>query len=95
MQGLGWPPFWGGRCTDKWPSAFLHGCRPGTPAARMRRVPTAVVKQRSREVTAAVESWCGSYSGLVGATQRCCVVDTAADGVHAVAHNKAYTQVGA
>ncbi|EFN58477.1 hypothetical protein CHLNCDRAFT_19538, partial [Chlorella variabilis] len=67
--------------------------RPGTPAARMRRVPTAVVKQRSREVTAAVESWCGSYSGLVGATQRCCVVDTAADGVHAVAHNKAYTQV--
>jgi len=24
--------------------------RPGTPAARMKRVPTAIVKQRSREV---------------------------------------------
>lgn len=28
--------------------------RPGTPAARMKRVPTAIVKQRSREVRVGV-----------------------------------------
>jgi threonylcarbamoyladenosine tRNA methylthiotransferase CDKAL1 len=59
----------------------------------MQRVPTAVVKQRSREVTALVDSWAGVYDGLVGTTHRCCVVDTAADGVHLVAHNKTYAQV--
>lgn len=40
--------------------------RPGTPAARMEgRVPTPIVKQRSREVTALFESY-RCYDGLVG-----------------------------
>ena len=67
--------------------------RPGTPAARMKQLPSEVKKQRSREVTAEVESWgAGVYAHLVGCVERCCVVDTAADGVHLVAHNKTYAQ---
>lgn len=69
--------------------------RPGTPAARMKQLPSEVKKQRSREVTAAVEAWGAEvHQHLVGCVERCCVVDTAADGVHLVAHNKTYAQVG-
>lgn len=72
-----------------------HHRRPGTPAARMKQLPSEVKKQRSREVTAAVEAWGAEvYQHLVGCVERCCVVDTAADGVHLVAHNKTYAQVG-
>ncbi|PRW56296.1 threonylcarbamoyladenosine tRNA methylthiotransferase [Chlorella sorokiniana] len=68
--------------------------RPGTPAARMKQLPSEVKKQRSREVTAAVEAWGADvYQHLVGCVERCCVVDTAADGMHLVAHNKTYAQV--
>lgn len=67
--------------------------RPGTPAARMRKVPTDIVKARSREITAEVEAWTDSYAGMVGSAQRCCVVEFAADGVSLVAHTKSYTQV--
>ena len=67
--------------------------RPGTPAARMKRVPTEIVKRRSREVTALAESWGEVYRGLIGPNIRCCVVDRAADGHHLVAHSKSYCQV--
>ncbi|KAL4457896.1 hypothetical protein ABPG75_012761 [Micractinium tetrahymenae] len=67
--------------------------RPGTPAARMKQLPSEVKKARSREVTAVVDSWADVYARLVGRTERCCVVDRAADGVHLVAHNKTYAQV--
>ena len=67
--------------------------RPGTPAARMKRVPTAIVKKRSREITAEVDSWRDAYVGMVGRRERCCVVDVAADGTSLVAHPKSYTQV--
>ncbi|KAG7669451.1 hypothetical protein Ndes2437B_g05623 [Nannochloris sp. 'desiccata'] len=67
--------------------------RPGTPAARMKRVPTDVVKARSREISLEVDSWTDSYTNLVGAVHRCCIVDTAADGVSLVGHNKTYAQV--
>lgn len=36
----------------------LH--RPGTPAARMKRVPTQVVKARTRELTALVDAFTGN-----------------------------------
>lgn len=67
--------------------------RPGTPAARMAKVPTQVVKARSREVTALVDSWEDAYQHLVGTAQRCWVVDVAADGHHLVGHTKTYAQV--
>lgn len=60
----------------------------------MKKVPTAVVKQRSREVTALTDSWLDPYASMLGATWRTWVVDTAADGVNLVAHTKNYVQVG-
>ena len=67
--------------------------RPGTPAARMKKVPTSVVKQRSREITAEVDSWSEAYDHLKDMVVRCCVVDRAADKVSVVGHNKTYAQI--
>ncbi|KAG1666851.1 hypothetical protein FOA52_009475 [Chlamydomonas sp. UWO 241] len=67
--------------------------RPGTPAARMKKVPTSVVKDRSRDVTALTESWTDPYAHLLGSCVRVWVVDTAADGVKLVGHTKSYVQV--
>eukprot|EP00201_Polytomella_parva_P020049 CAMPEP_0175050040 /NCGR_PEP_ID=MMETSP0052_2-20121109/7052_1 /TAXON_ID=51329 ORGANISM="Polytomella parva, Strain SAG 63-3" /NCGR_SAMPLE_ID=MMETSP0052_2 /ASSEMBLY_ACC=CAM_ASM_000194 /LENGTH=652 /DNA_ID=CAMNT_0016314227 /DNA_START=101 /DNA_END=2056 /DNA_ORIENTATION=+ len=67
--------------------------RPGTPAARMKRVPTQVVKSRSKEVSALVDSWVEAYDHLVGTEQVACVVDVAADQKHLVAHTDTYCQV--
>jgi len=67
--------------------------RPGTPAARMKRVRTDIVKARSREITSLVESWTDAHAALVGTAQRCCVIDTAADGLFLVGHSKSYAQV--
>eukprot|EP00889_Picochlorum_renovo_P000387 jgi/Picre1/27417/NNA_000384.t1 len=67
--------------------------RPGTPAARMKKVPTSIVKTRSREITAEVDSWTDAYKHLMGRIVRCCVVDTAADKVSVVGHSKTYAQV--
>eukprot|EP00878_Enallax_costatus_P043482 GHUV01051477.1.p1 GENE.GHUV01051477.1~~GHUV01051477.1.p1 ORF type:complete len:377 (+),score=85.49 GHUV01051477.1:1219-2349(+) len=68
--------------------------RPGTPAARMKRVPTQLVKERSRELSRLVETFTGPCAALLGSRQRVWVTDTAADGHHLVGHTKNYTQVG-
>jgi threonylcarbamoyladenosine tRNA methylthiotransferase CDKAL1 len=67
--------------------------RPGTPAARMIKIPTYTVKERSREVTTLVDSWLNSYSHLVGTQQRVSIVDVAADGRRLVGHTKGFIQV--
>lgn len=66
--------------------------RPGTPAAAMRQPKTQIKKQRSREISAFFKSY-EPYADRLG--QRCWVLvtDRAADGLHLVAHNKAYEQV--
>ena len=56
------------------------------------QVPSSIVKQRSREVTALVESFTDVHDALVGTLQRVCVVDTAADGVSLVAHTSCHVQ---
>ncbi|KAL2653651.1 hypothetical protein R1flu_021779 [Riccia fluitans] len=66
--------------------------RPGTPAARMKRVPTAEVKKRSRQLTSAFETFT-PYQGMEGQTERVWVTDVAPDGVHLVGHTKTYVQV--
>lgn len=66
--------------------------RPGTPAARMKKVPSAVVKRRSRELTAVFESF-APYDGMTGQTVRIWITDIASDGVHLVGHTKGYIQV--
>lgn len=68
--------------------------RPGTPAARMKRVDTAVVKARSRRLTLLVDGFKDAYTPLVGSRQVASVVSTAADGHHLVGHSQSYAQVG-
>lgn len=67
--------------------------RPGTPAARMKKVPTSIVKQRSREITREVDSWTHVYEHLMGQVLKCTVVDIAADKVSVVGHSKSYAQI--
>lgn len=59
----------------------------------MKRVPRNIVKQRSREISALVESWTESHASLIGSMQRCTVVDVAADGESLVGHTKGYVQL--
>mmetsp|Transcript_5265 Transcript_5265/g.19286 ORF Transcript_5265/g.19286 Transcript_5265/m.19286 type:complete len:627 (-) Transcript_5265:1307-3187(-) len=66
--------------------------RPGTPAARMKRVPTAIVKSRTRRLTQLFESF-DPYKDMVGKRERIWIMDVAADGQSLVGHTKNYTQV--
>lgn len=66
--------------------------RPGTPAARLPRIATHVVKERTREVSALFASYT-THDGLVGTEQRVLVTEVASDGVHLVGHTKGYAQV--
>lgn len=74
-------------------NGYISFLFPGTPAARMKKVPRSIVKQRSREITALVDSWSDSHVALVGTLQKCTVVDVAADGKLLVGHTKGYIQV--
>ncbi|XP_042063044.1 threonylcarbamoyladenosine tRNA methylthiotransferase-like [Salvia splendens] len=66
--------------------------RPGTPAARMKKVPSNVVKRRSRELTTVFESFT-PYVGMEGKIERIWITDIATDGSHLVGHTKGYIQV--
>ncbi|KAA8538669.1 hypothetical protein F0562_028277 [Nyssa sinensis] len=66
--------------------------RPGTPAARMKKVPSTVVKKRSRELTSVFESFT-PYNGMEGKVERIWITEFATDGIHLVGHTKGYVQV--
>ncbi|PIN00797.1 putative Fe-S oxidoreductase [Handroanthus impetiginosus] len=66
--------------------------RPGTPAARMKKVPSNIVKKRSRELTTVFESFM-PYVGMEGKVERIWITDIATDGSHLVGHTKGYIQV--
>ncbi|CAM8914682.1 unnamed protein product [Rhodiola kirilowii] len=55
--------------------------RPGTPAARMKKVPSNIVKQRSRELTTVFESFT-PYVGMEGKTERIWITEFATDEIH-------------
>ncbi len=80
----------------KFPSLFINQFypRPGTPAARMKRVPTQEVKRRSRELSQLFQSY-EPYTHKTGERQRVLVTEVAHDQQHYVAHNKFYDQVRA
>lgn len=61
-------------------SLFLN---PGTPAARMKKVPSTVVKKRSRELTSVFESF-APYNGMEGKVERIWITEIATDGNHLV-----------
>ncbi|KAF1324045.1 Miab-like trna modifying enzyme, archaeal-type, partial [Globisporangium splendens] len=67
--------------------------RPGTPAAKMKRVPTQVVKNRSRKLTKLFETF-DPYPALVGTTQKVWInTEVSDDQKYTVAHTKNYTKV--
>lgn len=67
--------------------------RPGTPAAKMKRIPTDIVKGRSRRLTQLFESLT-PYTHLVGRTERVWFDrEISSDGQHIVGHNKSYVKV--
>ncbi|XP_074378570.1 uncharacterized protein LOC141720112 isoform X2 [Apium graveolens] len=57
--------------------------RPGTPAARMKKVPSTMVKKRSRELTSVFESFT-PYNGMEGRIERIWITEIATDGKHLV-----------
>lgn len=68
--------------------------RPGTPAAKMRRLPTQVVKDRSRRLSALFESY-KPFGALLGKQMNVWVSEEVAkdkDGGQTVAHSDAYVK---
>ncbi|XP_015750265.1 PREDICTED: threonylcarbamoyladenosine tRNA methylthiotransferase-like, partial [Acropora digitifera] len=77
----------------KFPSLFINQFypRPGTPAARMKRLPTEEVKRRTREISKLFHSY-QPYDHKVGERQIVLITEDSKDGAHFVGHNKYYDQ---
>lgn len=58
----------------------------GTPAARMRKVPSNIVKKRSRELTTVFEAFT-PYVGMEGKIERIWITEFASDEIHLVSLN--------
>lgn len=78
----------------KFPSLFINQFypRPGTIAARMKRIPTEKVKKRTRALTELFHSY-RPYDDQLGTVHTVLVTDISHDKLHYVAHNKQYQQV--
>ncbi|KAM7294151.1 threonylcarbamoyladenosine tRNA methylthiotransferase [Ixodes scapularis] len=78
----------------RFPSLFINQFypRPGTPAAKMKRIPTHVVKERTKRLSELFQSY-QTYDGRVGQRQAVLVTEVAHDKKHLVGHNKFYEQV--
>ena len=78
----------------KFASLFINQFypRPGTPAAKMQRIPTHQVKERSRALSKLFQSY-QPYSHKLGQRQKVLVTELAHDQEHYVGHNKHYEQV--
>ena len=66
--------------------------RPGTAAAKLKKLQGHVVKQRSRRVTEHFHSYT-TWDWLVGTEQTVCVVEFGKDQDYIVGHTPGYTQV--
>lgn len=78
----------------KFPSLFINQffSRPGTPAARMPKVPAQQVKTRTKRLSEFFQSY-EPYRHKVGSSQKVLVTETSHDKQHYVGHNKFYEQV--
>ncbi len=76
------------------PTLFINQFfpRPGTPAARMKRLPTQEVKRRSRLLSQFFQSY-SPFDNRVGQKYTVLVTETAHDDKHYVGHNQFYEQV--
>ncbi|XP_054291033.1 threonylcarbamoyladenosine tRNA methylthiotransferase-like isoform X2 [Macrosteles quadrilineatus] len=77
----------------RFPSLFINQFfpRPGTPAARLPRIPTDQVKQRTKRLSELFQSY-EPYSHKLGTRQRILITEEAFDGKNLVGHNKYYEQ---
>ena len=66
--------------------------RPGTPAAKMKRVPTRDVKLRTKQLTDLFHSY-EPYRKRIGQKYQVLVTEMAYDKQHYVGHNEFYEQV--
>ncbi|KAK7099629.1 threonylcarbamoyladenosine tRNA methylthiotransferase-like [Littorina saxatilis] len=78
----------------KFPSLFINQFfpRPGTPAAKMHRIPPPEVKQRTKKVSELFQSY-HPYTHKLGEKQQVLVTEISHDKQYFVAHNKSYDQV--
>lgn len=78
----------------EFPSLFINQFfpRPGTPAAKMVRVPPTVVKTRTKRLTDLFYTY-EPYTHKIGLLQTVLVTELSHDRKHYVGHNKFYEQV--
>lgn len=78
----------------RFPSLFINQFfpRPGTPAAKMKRIDTVEVKRRTKELSAFFATYL-PYQDRVGKVYRVLVTETSHDGNYYVGHNEKYEQV--
>ncbi|KAM7344345.1 threonylcarbamoyladenosine tRNA methylthiotransferase [Cochliomyia hominivorax] len=78
----------------KFPSLFINQFfpRPGTPAAKMTRIPAHLVKKRTKRLTDLFNSY-HPYAGREGQIYNVLVTEISHDKLHYVAHNKSYEQI--
>lgn len=78
----------------KFPSLFINQFfpRPGTPAAKMTRIPAHLVKKRTKRLTDLFNSY-HPYAGREGKVYNVLVTEISHDKLHYVAHNKSYEQI--
>ena len=76
------------------PSLFINQFfpRPGTPAAKMKRIPTQEVKERTREITEYFRSY-KPYEDRLGQVYTVLCTEVSHDNQYYVAHNQFYEQV--
>ncbi|KAI9582456.1 threonylcarbamoyladenosine tRNA methylthiotransferase [Glossina fuscipes] len=78
----------------QFPSLFINQFypRPGTPAAKMSRIPANLVKKRTKRLTELFNSYY-PYKGREGEIYNVLVTEISHDKRHYVGHNKSYEQV--
>lgn len=78
----------------KFPSLFINQFfpRPGTPAAKMPRIPAQLVKQRTKKISELFHSY-RPYDHKMSEIQQVLVTETSHDQQYYVGHNKFYDQV--
>lgn len=76
------------------PSLFINQFfpRPGTPAAKMTRIPANLVKKRTKRLTDLFNSYY-PYKGREGKIYVVLVTEVSHDNEHYVGHNKSYEQI--
>ncbi|KAG7196432.1 hypothetical protein KM043_018536 [Ampulex compressa] len=81
-------------CKYKFPSLFINQFfpRPGTPAARMPKVPMEQIKARTKRLSEFFKSYT-PYDHKVGLLEKVLVTEVAHDKEHYVGHTKFYEQV--